>query len=63
MKNKINYKEMENDALNADILAKEKEMRNLSFAVQGSANKNTKAKKNARLAIARAKTSLRAKLG
>lgn len=49
--------------LHEEIKKNEKEIRTIAFSIAGVANKNTKARRNARIAIARAKTALRAQLG
>lgn len=54
---------LSSDDLKNEIIKNEKEIRTIAFSVAGVANKNTKARRNARIAIARAKTALRAQLG
>ncbi len=62
MKHK-NIASLNSEDLKKEIQNNEKEIRTITFSVAGVANKNTKARRNARVAIARAKTALRAQLG
>lgn len=60
---KTDFKTMSADELKKEIEKHEKEIREITFSVQGVTNKNTKARRDAKKAIARAKTALRAQLG
>ncbi len=60
---KTNLKTMTADDIRKEIEKQEKTIREIKFSVQGVANKNTKARRDAKKSIARAKTALRAQLG
>ncbi len=60
---KSNFKTLSKEDLQKEVLTNEKEIRTISFSLQGVTNKNTKAIRDARKNIARAKTALRAQVG
>lgn len=62
MKNK-EFKTSSSEELTKLVAKKEQEIRTLRFSLQGTTNKNTKAYRDARKSIARAKTALRAHVG
>lgn len=53
---------MNHDDLKKEIVSQEKLIRDLKFGAIGITNKNTKARKDARKTIARAKTQLRSQV-
>ncbi len=63
MKNKTDFKTFTAEDLKKEVSDREKEIRSIKFSVQGVTNKNTKAIRDAKKTIARAKTQLRANLG
>lgn len=63
MKNKKDLKTLDAADLKKTVTDNEKEIRTIKFSVQGVTNKNTKAIRDAKKNIARAKTALRAQLG
>lgn len=63
MKKKVDYKTLDAADLKKSIAEQEKDIRTIKFSVQGVTNKNTKAIRDAKKTIARAKTALRAQLG
>jgi len=63
MKNKTDYKIATTDDLKKMVSDREAEIRSIKFSVKGVTNKNTKAVRDAKKTIARAKTALRAQLG
>lgn len=63
MKNKKDYKTLLAADLKKEINSNEEVIRSIKFSMQGVTNKNTKAIRDAKKSIARAKTALRAQLG
>ncbi len=63
MKKKIDFKALSGEELKKLVLDNEKDIRSIKFSLQGVTNKNTKAVRDAKKQIARAKTALRAQLG
>lgn len=63
MKNKKDYKTLSAADLKKEINSNEEVIRSIKFSMQGVTNKNTKAIRDAKKSIARAKTALRAQLG
>lgn len=57
---KNTYKTSSKEDLLKEIATTEKTIRDLRFSVQGVTNKNTKAYRDARRSLARAKTAMRA---
>lgn len=60
---KADLKTLSAEDLKKEITKNESEIRSITFSLQGVTNKNTKARRDAKRAIARAKTALRAQLG
>lgn len=60
---KSNFKTLSKEDLQKEVLSNEKEIRTISFSLQGVTNKNTKAIRDAKKNIARAKTALRTQVG
>ena len=60
---KTDLKILSAEDLKKEIAKHEGEIRSIKFSLQGVTNKNTKARRDAKRAIARAKTALRAQLG
>jgi len=63
MKNKTDYKALSTVDLQKEVNSNEQSIRSIKFSMQGVTNKNTKAIRDAKKSIARAKTALRAQLG
>jgi ribosomal protein L29 len=63
MKNKTDYKALSTADLQKEVASNEQAIRSIKFSMQGVTNKNTKAIRDAKKTIARAKTALRAQLG
>jgi ribosomal protein L29 len=63
MKNKTDYKALSTVDLQKEVNGNEQAIRAIKFSMQGVTNKNTKAIRDAKKEIARAKTALRAQLG
>lgn len=63
MKNKTDYKALSTVDLQKEVSGNEQAIRTIKFSMQGVTNKNTKAIRDAKKEIARAKTALRAQLG
>ncbi len=63
MKKKIDFKTSSVEDLKKMVTDNEKDIRTIKFSLQGVTNKNTKAVRDAKKQIARAKTALRAQLG
>ena len=63
MKNKTDYKTLSVSDLQKVVGTNEEAIRSIKFSMQGVTNKNTKAIRDAKKSIARAKTALRAQLG